>query len=181
MVYFSHDFIIPCHYNHFYNEIIQTLPQFIQNNATNIIDECKVLSNQNNQRTLIFKKTNILMYVPNSVLSRVSSSFLETMTVWKEKNEFDDTTQTILWTSEPNDSSCKIYFLKGKTVIKPLGQDNQCIVHIEFDFVLLLDIKNTMLKYFIHQILEKKIPTIICNQTKQIYISFAKHLNSTQK
>jgi hypothetical protein len=179
MVYFTHDFIIPCHHNKFYKEIIQTLPQFIQNHADNIIDECKIISSQNNERTLIFKKNNILMYIPKSVLNLVSKNFLETMTMWKEKNEFDDETQTIVWTSEPNDSSLEIYFLKGKTVIKPSTQENQCIVQIEFDFVLSLDIKNNMLKYFIHQILEKRIPMIIYNQTKQIYISFAKYLNSS--
>lgn len=179
MVYFTNDFIIPCHHNKFYIEIIQTLPQFIQDYADNIIDECTIISNQNNQRICFFKKNNILMYIPKSVLNLVSKNFLETMTTWKEKNEFDDSTQTILWTAEPNDSSLPIYALKGKTVIKPGSQPLECIVHIEFDFVLSLDIKNNMLKYFIHQILEKRIPMIIYNQTKQIYISFASYLNSS--
>jgi len=118
------------------------------------------------------------MYIPKSVLNLVSKNFLETITIWKENNIFDDETQTIIWTSEPNDSSLPIYSLQGKTVIKPSTQENQCIVHIEFDFVFSLDIKNNVLKYFIHQILEKRIPLIIYNQTKQIYISFAKYLNS---
>jgi hypothetical protein len=119
------------------------------------------------------------MYIPKSVLNLVSKNFLETITIWKENNIFDDETQTIIWTSEPNDSSLTIYSLKGKTVIKPTAQEDECIAHIEFDFVLSFDIKNNFLKYFVHQILEKRIPLIIYNQTKQIYISFASYLNSS--
>ena len=62
MVYFSQDFIIPCHHNKFYKEIIQTLPQFIQNHADNIIDECTIISSENNERTLIFKKNNVRIF-----------------------------------------------------------------------------------------------------------------------
>jgi hypothetical protein len=178
MVYFSQEFIIPCHYKKFYQEIIQTLPQFIQNHADSIIDECTIISSQDNKRTLILKKKNILMYIPKSVLNLVSKNFLETITIWKENNIFDDETQTIKWASEPNDSSLSIYSLQGKTVIKPSLQENECIAYIEFDFVLSFDLKNNVLKYFIHQILEKRIPMIIFNQTKQIYVSFAKYLNS---
>jgi len=179
MVYFTQHFIIPCHDTKFYKEIKQTLPHFIQKHTQNIIDECTVVSNQENERNYVFKKNNILMYIPKSVLNLVSKNFLETITIWKENNQFDDATQTIIWTSEPNDSSLPIYSLRGKTVIKPGGQPDECIVQIEFDFVLTFDVKNNVLKYFIHQVLEKRIPLIIFNQTKQIYISFASYLNSS--
>ena len=177
MVLFTKSFLVNCESDLFFIQLQDSFPEYIKHYQKKIIDEYKIIEKKDNKIVVNIKKDNVLQFIPKSFVSLVSKQFIDSVTSWKELQEFDNELKTITWTSSPIDNHAKIYNLFGKTTFS-LENENSCKVTLSFEFHFLPEASHSQMQRIIFGMLEKQIPYIIFYQIKNLYVSFANHQKS---